>query len=42
MEINNVSGHYQPSAVEAKNFPTILSNMGVDVSKAKLKVYEPN
>lgn len=42
MEINNASGHYQPSAIEAKNFSTILSNMGVDVSKAKLKVYEPN
>jgi RHS repeat-associated protein len=39
MEINNASGHYQPSAVEAKSFPSTLSNMGVDVSKAKLKTY---
>lgn len=39
MEINNASGHYQPSAAEAKQFPTILSNMGVDVSKAKLKTF---
>ncbi|KMQ67369.1 hypothetical protein ACM39_13065 [Chryseobacterium sp. FH2] len=39
MEINNASGHYQPSVIEAKSFPSILSNMGIDVSKAKLKAY---
>jgi len=39
MEINNASGHYQPSAAEAQQFPTILSNMGVDVSRAKLRTF---
>ncbi|WP_148043570.1 hypothetical protein [Chryseobacterium sp. G0240] len=39
MEINNASGHYQPSAAEAQQFPTILSNMGVNVSRAKLRTF---
>jgi hypothetical protein len=40
MEINNASGHYQPSVFEAQSFPSILENTGVNVSKAKLKTYE--
>ncbi|MCS3528647.1 RHS repeat-associated core domain-containing protein [Chryseobacterium sp. JUb7] len=40
IEINNVSGHYAPSATETKNFPSILSNTGVDTSKAKLTIFE--
>ena len=39
VEINNVSGHYAPSAAEAKNFPSILSNTGVNTSKAKLTTF---
>lgn len=40
MEINNASGHYQPSVFEAQKFPSIFENLGVNVSKAKLKTYE--
>ncbi|WP_068842715.1 DUF6443 domain-containing protein [Flavobacterium chilense] len=39
-EINNVSGHYQPSAFEARKFPSIFENLGVNVSKTKLRTYE--
>ena len=39
--INNASGHYQPTAVEARNFGEILKSQGVDVSGASLNIYTP-
>ncbi len=35
--ITAASGHYQPTQAEANNFKTILENIGVNVSSAKLK-----
>ena len=37
--INNSSGHYQPSLEEAKTFGNTLKNAGIDVSGAKLNLY---
>lgn len=36
VEVNNVSGHYAPTAIEAKNFPSILSNAGINTANTKL------
>ena len=38
--ISNNSGHYQPSAQETNNFKSILTDLGVDVSGAKVKTVE--
>ncbi|KAA2222935.1 DUF6443 domain-containing protein [Chryseobacterium sediminis] len=40
VEINNVSGHYAPSAQEAQNFPSIISKAGVNTSNAKLTIFK--
>ncbi|MCB0560615.1 MAG: hypothetical protein H6573_13670 [Lewinellaceae bacterium] len=37
--INNWSGHYQPSIEESKLFPDLLRKLGVNVSGAKLQLY---
>nr|WP_314499221.1 RHS repeat-associated core domain-containing protein [uncultured Chryseobacterium sp.] len=39
MEINNASGHYQPTAIEAQRFSSILSKMGINIGKTKIKIY---
>lgn len=39
--INNWSGHYQPSIEQSKLFPDLLRNLGIDVSGAKLQLYNP-
>ena len=39
LDINNSSGHYQPTVSEASGFRDILKSLGVDVSKAKLNIY---
>jgi len=40
--INNSSGHYQPSVDEAKQFGNILKETGVDVSGSSLNIYNPS
>lgn len=40
VEINNVSGHYAPSAREAQSFPSIISKAGVNTSNAKLTIFK--
>lgn len=37
--INNWSGHYQPSIEQSKLFPDLLRNLGINVSGAKLQLY---
>lgn len=38
--ISNWSGHYQPSIEQAKVFPNLLRNLGLEVSGAKLQLYD--
>jgi hypothetical protein len=38
--INNGSGHYQPSIEQAKEFGNVLKDAGVNVSGAKLNLYD--
>ncbi|MFZ4928939.1 RHS repeat-associated core domain-containing protein [Chryseobacterium sp. Mn2064] len=35
-DINNISGHYAPTVVDANSYKSILSKSGIDVSKAKI------
>lgn len=37
--ISNWSGHYQPTIEQSKLFPKLLRNLGLDVSGAKLQLY---
>jgi hypothetical protein len=38
-EINNLSGHYQPSVEEAMKFPEILRKLGLDLNRTHFRVF---
>lgn len=38
--INNLSGHYQPTVSEASAYPAMFQRLGVDVSEARLQLWD--
>lgn len=42
MSITNSSGHYQPSVTQGQEFGNILQKAGINVSGAKLRLYNTN
>ena len=40
VQIDNLSGHYEPTVAETKTFPNAFRNAGIDVSGATLKIFD--
>jgi|LSQX01.3.fsa_nt_gb hypothetical protein len=38
--INNLSGHYRPTSVEAANYPELLNNNGLSANGATMELYD--